>query len=344
MNWRFKNTSEPCLYRDIKVLEEYQALRLSAAFKTKDIRAKWVHSFLLSPSFGHHIGLKDVPSNIRAMRNLRSLRLETPDLNQKQSRARKPWVDLQEKYERIFEMSSILVSNPNDRELPFLRECTLHFVDSRIELYGLSHYSALFLHPQLRSLTISCASSDLPDELLPGIPDDSFLQRQTSLTHLHLEECDLYAGTLAKILRYPKALKSLTISEGTRYTTLNNFAPRRHGDIGPADLVGALMEQAESLESLSLSLGYLRPRSDTIRSYGKHLDLRDFAALRTLELCHQTLHLIRTVPDCDHGLRSRLPAGLQKLTVFEIPIGLAQLPMRAPLMDACIPFSKSTCS
>ena len=344
MNWQFKNASEPYLYRDIKVLEEYQASKLSAAFRAKNIRSKWVHSFLLSPSFGHHVGLKDVPSNIRAMRNLRSLRLETPDLNLKQSRARRPWVELQERYERIFEMSSILVSNPDDRELPFLRECTLHFVDSRVELYGLSHYSALFLHPQLRSLTISCASTDYPDELLPGISDDGFLQRQTRLTHLHLEECDLYADTVAKILRYPKALKSLTISEGTRYNTMNNNAPRRHGDLGPADLVRALMEQADSLEHLSLSLGYIRPRFATIRSYGQHLDLRDFTALRTLELCHQTLQLIRTHPDCDHGVRSRLPAGLQKLTVFEIPMALVQMPMRAPLSETFFPFGKSTYS
>lgn len=338
VSWRFKNASEPHLYREVEVLEEHQAVRLSAAIKAKDLRAKWIHSFLLSPSFGHHIGLRELPSNIRQMRNLRSLRLETPDLNRQQSRARRPWIELQERYERIFEFSSILVSNPSDRELPFLTECTLHFIDSRTELYGLSHYSALFLHPNLRSLTISCASSDLPEELLPGIPDDRFLQRQTSLTHLHLEECDLNAGTLAKILRYPRALKSLTISEGTRYTPLNNYAERRHGDLYPADLVLALNEQAGSLETLSLSLGYIRSRFATINTHGEHLDLGSFGALRTLELCHRTLHLVRTAPNCDHGLRRRLPPGLQKLTIFEIPMGLARMPMRTHLQPAYIPF------
>lgn len=315
-------------------------MRLSAAIKTKPIRAKWIHSFLLSPTFGDHAGLHDLPGDLRQMRNLKSLRLETPDLNQKQSRARRPWIELQVAYERVFEFSSILVSNPSDRELPCLRECTLHFVDSKSELYGLSHYSALFLHPHLRSLTISCASSDLPEEFLPGILDDSFLQRQTSLTYLHLEECDLSAGTLAKILRYPRALKSLTISEGTRYTPLSNYAARRHGDLNPAEVVAAVMEQASSLETLSLSLGYNRSRFATISSHGEHLDLRDFAALRDLTLCHRTLHLVRTHPDCDHGMRRRLPSGLQKLTIIEIPIGLARMPMRINLQQTYIPFGK----
>jgi hypothetical protein len=322
------------------VLEEHQALRLSAAVKAKPIRAKWIHSFLLSPTFGYHAGLHNSPSDMRQMRNLRSLRLETPDLNSKPSRARRPWVELQVAYERIFELSSILVASPSDRELPFLTECTLHFVDSNSELYGLSHYSALFLHPRLQSLTISCASSDLPEEFLPGIPDDAFLQRRTGLKNLHLEECDLHPGTLAKILRYPRALKSLKISEGTRYTPLNNYAARRHGDLAPADLVHALMEQAGSLVNLSLSLGYTRFRFATINSQGEHLDLRDLTALRTLEVCHRTLHLVRTHPDCDHGLRRRLPPGLQKLTAIEIPIGLARMPLRINLQQTYIPFSK----
>jgi hypothetical protein len=341
VSWRFKNASEPCLYREVDVLREDQALRLSAAVKAKPIRAKWIHSFLLSPKFGHHVGLRDIPGDLRLMRNLRSLRLETPDLNQvKRPRARMPWIELQVAYERIFEFSSLLVANPADRALPCLTECTLHFVDSSSELYGLSHYSALFLHPRLRSLTISCASTDLPEDFIPGVPDDSFLQRQTSLTHLHLEECDFSPHTLAKILRYPKALKSLTISEGTRYTPLNNYAARRHGDLDPAELVKALMEQAGSLERLSLSLGYNRSRSASINSPGEHLDLRDFVVLRTLELCHRTLHLLRTHPECDHGLRRRLPTGLQKLTIIEIPIGLARMPMRINLQQTYIPFSK----
>ena len=284
------------------------------------------------------------------MRNLRTLRLETPDLNRQQSRARLPWIDLQDRFETVFEQSSILVPNPENRELPFLNECVLHFVDYNTELYRLSRYSALFLHPTLRSLTISCASSDMPNRLIPGILDDSFLQRQTNLTNLHLQECDLNADTLAKILRFPRALKRLTISEGIRYTTNNSFHERRHGDMEPDDLVRALTEQASSLEHLSLSLGYMRPTHMTINDYCEHLDLRGLVALKSLEMCHRTLHLVRTAyENCDHGLRRRLPSNLQSLTIFEIPLGMVRMRLRTHGEQAYLPlqscmFRKSECS
>ena len=59
--WQFKELSEPYLYKHIEVLEEDQARRLSTAIQANEVRAKWIQSFLLSPTFGHHRGLQDLP-------------------------------------------------------------------------------------------------------------------------------------------------------------------------------------------------------------------------------------------------------------------------------------------
>jgi F-box-like len=340
VNSRFKELSEPYLYRNIEIFGKNQALSFSAAVKAKPVRAGRVKTFLLSPTFGEHEGLQALPDIIRSMRNVRTLRLETPDLNHQQPRARIPWITLQERYERIFEGSSILVPNPTHRYLPFLTECTIHFVDSETELYGLPKYSTLFLHPNLRSLTISCTSTGFPNELLKNIGDDTTLQGQTNLTNLHLEECDLHAGTLAKILRYPKALKRLTISEGIRYTVMNSFHRRPLGDMYPGELKRALSEQVHALEFLSLSLGYLRPEFATINTPSQQLDLRDFTALKTLELCDRTLHLVMTAPDCDHGLRRRLPLSLEKLVVFEVRMRSVRTPLGLRTREAYFPLAR----
>lgn len=56
VNSRFNELSEPFLYRDIEIFDTYQALSFSALVKAKQLRAKGVKSFLLSPKFGHHKG------------------------------------------------------------------------------------------------------------------------------------------------------------------------------------------------------------------------------------------------------------------------------------------------
>ena len=72
----------------------------------------------------------------------------------------------------------------------------------------MTKYAMLFLHPNLRSLTMSCASTDFPDRLLTQFQDDETLVGSTKLEHLHLEECDIYSPTLAILLGFPRALKS----------------------------------------------------------------------------------------------------------------------------------------
>jgi hypothetical protein len=255
------------------------------------------------------------------MDNLRDIRLETPDCNQQEPEDRIDWIRLQDRYERVFEQASILVPTAQ-RRLPKLRNCTVHLVDERKEMITLRRHSALFLHPNLRSLTISCASTDFVNNLPAPLRDVS-LSRTTKLEHLHLEECDIHGPTLLKLLRLPQALKTLKISEGTRYD-FGFFArqSRLHGNITPDSLVEAVARYCSaSLTALSLSLGHFRHSHQSISHRGHYLNLTLFDRLKTLEVDLRTCDLIRLRGPCDHLTHRRLPSALENLRVFGIPLG-----------------------
>jgi hypothetical protein len=263
------------------------------------------------------------------MDNLRDIRLETPDCNQQEPEDRIDWIRLQDRYERIFEQASILVPS-TQRRLPKLRSCTVHLVDEQREMITLRRHSALFLHPNLRSLTISCASTDFVNNLPAPLRDIS-LSRTTKLEHLHLEECDIHGATLLKLLRLPQELKTLKISEGTRYDNrLFARQSRIHGNITPDSLVEAIARYCSaSLTSLSLSLGHFRQSHQSISHRGHHLNLTLFDNLKTLEVDLRTCDLIRLRGPCDHLTHRRLPTALENLRVFGIPLAPRTRPFRA---------------
>jgi hypothetical protein len=202
-------------------------------------------------------------------------------------------------------------------------------------MISLKRYHALFLHPNLKALTISCASTDYVDRLPQALMSDLSdmrLTRSTKLEYLHLEECDLEANSLRRLLRLSHSLKSLKISEGIRY------AHRMHGDIAPDAIVEAVAKYcSKSLNDLSLQLGFIRPRGHPITQRGYHLNLTPFDNLRTLSLDFRTSALIRTVP-CDHGQYRRLPPSLEALKIFDIHLSARPRPFRARF-EAYMPLS-----
>lgn len=223
---------------------------------------------------------------------------------------------------------------------------TLHFVDGEKELHSMTRHPMIFLHPKLKSLTMSCASTDFPDRLLVDFQCDETLLKSTGLEHLHLEECDIFSPSLAILLGFPKALKSLEISEGIRYDGMfNTRSSRLHGNVSPGPFVEAIAENcAESLEHLSLSLGFTRPITQEIDYPGQHLNLTFFYAMKQLDLDIRTVLLIRP-KSCDHATWRRLPPNLETLKVFGIPLG-ERPPFQArrrpwlPL-DACLASEKA---
>ena len=312
--------AEPTLYNEIDISSGRKAAVLARAITKRPSRATWIKSLLVSTTFGDDIGLEKLPPLIRMMRNLQDLRLETPDCNKRDAEDRVPWMQLQDRYERIFEESSAVM--PADRRLlPNLQSCTMHFVDATKEIYPLSRYAMLFLHPTLQSLTIPCASTDIPKNLLSNFQDDVHLLKSTDLHHLHLEECDIYPPSLAILLSFAKRLRSFRLSEGTRYTPNRGYHPRLHGDVNPAELVEALKQHCtESLEWLSLTLGYMRSAHQHIDQYGQHLNVSAFTNVKHLEVDMITAFLLVPLTRCDHGTWKRFPPALKSLKVFEIKL------------------------
>ncbi|OCT52966.1 hypothetical protein CLCR_10120 [Cladophialophora carrionii] len=318
----FDDLAEPFLYHTIRVTSGSQASALSASLHANPRRATWIRSLLVSTKFGDDEGLSTLPPYLALMRNLQILRLETPDCNTKFPDERVPWVNLQDRYERIFEAASAVIPHDADRALPHLKHCTLHFVDAQKEIYSMTKYAMLFLHPRLKSLTMSCASTDFPERLLTQFQDDDTLVGSTDLEHLHLEECDIYSPSLAVLLSFPRALKSLKISEGIRYDGMFTRSSRMHGNVSPGSFVEAIAKHcAGSLEHLSLSLGYSRPSHQSFNHPGQHLNLSKFYALKQLDLDVRTVNLVRVRALCDHATWRRLPPNLETLKVFGIPLG-----------------------
>ena len=170
----------------------------------------------------------------------------------------------------------------------------------------------LFLHPKLRELTISCASTDFPQNLLPSFQGDTALEKSTNLEYLHLEECDVHGPSLAILLSFAKCLKRLKLSEGVRYSPERGYHPRLHGDIQADDLVEALARHCqESLEWLSLALGRVSSRF-------RRLDLSSFTNITYLEVDLNTIFQFIPVRNCRHQLSRYVPPNLRTLKVFSI--------------------------
>lgn len=119
----FDDLAEPFLYHTIEVVSGRQASALSASLHANLRRTAWIRSLLVSTKFGEDHGLSSLPPYIFKMRNLRDLCLETPDCNAKFPEERVGWVNLQDRYERIFEAASAVIPNSVERALPNLRNC-----------------------------------------------------------------------------------------------------------------------------------------------------------------------------------------------------------------------------
>ena len=119
---RLNALADPYRYNYINVVRSRQAQWLVHSLQNRPSRAKFLKSLLVSTAFGDDAGLQKLPPQLFMLNNLEALSLETPDCNQKPSAEREPWISLQERYERLFEQSSMVV--PQDqRALSRLKSC-----------------------------------------------------------------------------------------------------------------------------------------------------------------------------------------------------------------------------
>jgi hypothetical protein len=120
---RLNDLTEPFLYQSLIVSDGSQAVMLGEAIAKRPSRALHVRSLLSSTKFEKAQGIDKLPGSLAVMHNLQNLSLETPDCNKKEPGERIPWIMLQERYERIFQHSSLLLPQ-QARSLPRLRSCT----------------------------------------------------------------------------------------------------------------------------------------------------------------------------------------------------------------------------
>jgi hypothetical protein len=121
---RLNHIAEAYLYRSIVISYGFQAVILSKAIAKKPQRASWVRNLLVSTKYDDGDGVDEIVPALRLMHNLQGLSLETPDCNRKLPKDRVFWVQLQERYERIFEHSSMIVPpSVQNQNLQRLRSC-----------------------------------------------------------------------------------------------------------------------------------------------------------------------------------------------------------------------------
>ena len=134
---RLNDLTEPFLYQSLTVSNGSQAVMFAEAIAKRPSRASHVRSLLASTRFEKAQGIEQLPRSLAVMHNLRDLSLETPDCNLKEPGERVPWIQLQERYERIFQHSSLLLP-PHARSLPRLRSCM------SLRLFGSHRYDGSY--------------------------------------------------------------------------------------------------------------------------------------------------------------------------------------------------------
>jgi hypothetical protein len=276
VNKLFQELAEPHIYKDILIRKGSQARKLAAAFKSKPKRAAWVRTLRNACLYNCFPGLTELPSLVPGMNRLEELVVETPDCNTMEPEIRLPWIAQQSQYRDIFIMAAV----PDSHLLARLRSCTLHFVDQSRSLYPIAHYSIIFLHPSLTSLTISCANIDGPNHLHPMLlkPD---LINTTALTTLNLIECDISLAGLYHLLRLPRALTSLTITEANHYVFY--IRDRYHSGLFASKSLTPIAALQPQLRHLCIA----RLRYNEVHLFSiPPLDLTPFTSLQSVEYAH----------------------------------------------------------
>ncbi|KAK4539132.1 hypothetical protein LTR36_001455 [Oleoguttula mirabilis] len=197
-----------------------------------------------------------------------------------------------------------------DRPLQNLRKLTLHLNGSKDRYWdiGAGSTAAIFAHPTLEELTISCAN--LSDTAFSSVDNKA---HQTTLKRLTLIECNVTISSLRDMLALPKALQSLYLG-GSALSLAPGRNPYRdlYGSEEPADtcagensyhhpsafsvesgalckndppsFFAALAQQAKSLEQLDYETANVTKGSATPSLPEQHAGLRDFVRLHTVTL------------------------------------------------------------
>ncbi|KAF2119223.1 hypothetical protein BDV96DRAFT_514751 [Lophiotrema nucula] len=283
---RLQALAEPFAWASLLVISGRHARRIASALQTRPDRASYVKDFSVRYQYQVEEGIEELDGLVHQMSKLRQLHIESPCPNND------PWRnDLAEftswtriDYQALFEQAmDVGRANP---VLPMLQSFTLHGHSSQGKEFSFGRTAAIFLHPTVRRIAISCTNFEADDALSNLLKPENY--RTTALQSLKFIECNVYISLLDVVLRLPKALKELCIGE-----RLYVFDECRPVSDKPRTqhprLLEVLQHQADSLERLvhiGGNIHYCMSPRLTIEDTNK---LRNLTRLRHLEISFESV-------------------------------------------------------
>ncbi|KAF1941025.1 hypothetical protein EJ02DRAFT_348776 [Clathrospora elynae] len=279
---RFQGLTEPYIWRKLLVIKGEHARRIATAFDSREERIEYIHDLSIRYQDDYRDGIENLNHFMGLMSKLRHLTIETPCPNNDEWRSGVYF----DGHSRI-DYTNLLASAVYPRigislALPTLQSLTLHGHGSGDNKFTLGRAVAMFKHPTLRKIVLSCLNLDARISAEFDISEQEL--RSTPLQSLKLIECNVGVPFLDAVLSLPKALKELSIGE--RLHTFEGCEPSRDPKqrSSSATFLTALQKQKDSLQRLTHCGGHvawLTPRENDPEGSTK---LRSFVNLEHLEL------------------------------------------------------------
>lgn len=280
---RFQGLVEPYIWHDLQVLKGEHARRIAKALDSRDERPDCIQSLAIRYQDEYRDGIEELNHFIGLMSRLRHLHIESPCPNNSEWQQGNIYFD---GYSRI-DYSNLLASAvyprmDMQRALPMLQSLTLHAHGSGDNKFTLGRATAMFRHPTLRNITLSCLNFDNRIGAPFEVSEKEI--KTTPLQSLTLIECNVDVFFLDTVLSLPKALKELSIGE--RLHAFEGCQPSMVSEHRTSSklFLTALQRQADSLRRLAHCgghLGHLTPRETDPEGTAK---LRSLVNLEHLEL------------------------------------------------------------
>ncbi|KAF2029612.1 hypothetical protein EK21DRAFT_67344 [Setomelanomma holmii] len=279
---RFQGLVEPYIWHNLLVLKGLHATHIARALDSREERIDYVQSIAIRYKDDYRDGIEELNHFLASMAKLRHLTLETPCPNNSEWRAGVFF----DGWSRV-DFTNLLAGSMYQRlglplALPMLQSLTLHAHGAGTRKFDIDRAKAMFLHPTLRKITLSCLNFNADLKL----DDDIVVQNRGSsaLRSLTLIESNVDIHFLDVVLSLPKALEELAIGE--RLHTFEECEPSMDPSSRTSStlLLTALQRQAASLRRLSHSGGmiqWMTPRETDPEGAAR---LRSLISLEQLEL------------------------------------------------------------
>ncbi|KAH7383872.1 hypothetical protein BKA66DRAFT_86768 [Pyrenochaeta sp. MPI-SDFR-AT-0127] len=278
---RFQDLVEPYVWRKLLILKGTHARSIAAALDSRDARVDYVQDLSIRYKDEYREGIEELNHFVSLMSKLRHLTIESPCPNNSEWRSGVYF----DGWSRI-DYTNLLARAVYPRTgiplaLPVLQSLTLHGHGAGDKKFLLGNAVAMFRHPTLRQITISCLNFDAEMRSDDILEDE---RKSTPLQSLVLIECNVNVLFLDAVLSLPKALKVLSIGE--RLHAFEECIPSLVSKTrtSSAKFLAALQRQAHSLTQLKHIGGHIRYQTSREIDPEGSAKMRSFTNLEHLEL------------------------------------------------------------